>query len=58
MRGVAALRPHLATNYVTEAAKLVLEHPGKVLIVTGFNILSGKAPETTARPAQRPSQAH
>ncbi len=50
VRGVAALRPHLAPDYVTEAAKLVLEHPGKVLIATGFYILSGKAPETDGPP--------
>ncbi len=50
MRGVSKLRPHLSANYVTEAAQLILDHPGKVLIATGFYILSGKAPETDGPP--------
>jgi hypothetical protein len=50
VRGVSALRPHLAPDYVTEAAQLVLDNPGKVLIATGFYILSGKAPETDGPP--------
>lgn len=50
MRGVSKLRPHLPENYVTEAAQLILDHPGKVLIATGFYILSGKAPETDGPP--------
>ncbi len=50
VRGVAALRPHLAKDYVAEAAKLLLANPGKVLVATGFYILSGKAPETDGPP--------
>ncbi len=50
MRGVAALRPHLPADYVTEAAQLILDNPGKALIATGFYILSGKAPETDGPP--------
>jgi len=50
VRNISALRPHLPENYVTEAAQLILDHPGKALIATGFYILSGKAPETDGPP--------
>lgn len=29
-RNISALRPYLPSNYVEEAADLILEHPGKV----------------------------
>jgi|TARA_B110000263_G_scaffold62606_1_gene53840 hypothetical protein len=49
-RNISALRPYLPSNYVEEAADLILEHPGKVLIVTGFYIVYAKAPETDGPP--------
>jgi hypothetical protein len=49
-RNISALRPYLPSNYVEEAADLILEHPGKVLIVTGFYIVYANAPETDGPP--------
>ena len=49
-RNISALRPYLPSNYVEEAADLVLEHPGVVLIVTGFYIVYASAPETDGPP--------
>ena len=49
-RGVSALRPYLAPDFCERAASLVLQHPGAVLIVTGFYIPAGCAPETDGPP--------
>ena len=49
-RGVSFLRPHLPANYAEEAAQLILDNPGTVLIVTGFYILAAGAPETDGPP--------
>ena len=49
-RNMTALRPHLPESYATEAAQLLLDHPGKVLIVSGFYILTAGAPETDGPP--------
>ena len=49
-RGISALRPHLPENFVTEAAEFILEHPKKALIVTGFYVIYGGAPETDGPP--------
>lgn len=49
-RGVSALRPYLAPDFCERSAALVLEHPGTVLIVTGFYIPAGGAPETDGPP--------
>jgi hypothetical protein len=49
-RGMSLLRPHLPQDFATDAAKFVLEHPGKVLILTGFYILSAGATETDGPP--------
>ena len=49
-RNISALRPHLPSNYVDEAADLILAHPGKALIVTGFYIVYASAPETDGPP--------
>ncbi|MBI2165393.1 MAG: DUF4392 domain-containing protein [Chloroflexi bacterium] len=49
-RGISALRPLLPQNFCQEAAKLMLERPGPVLICTGFYILSVGAPETDGPP--------
>lgn len=49
-RGISALREFLPANYIKEAADLVLDHPGKALIVTGFYIAYAGAPETDGPP--------
>ena len=49
-RGVSALRPHLTERYCDDAAGLILDNPGTVLIATGFYILSGRAAETDGPP--------
>jgi hypothetical protein len=49
-RGVSALRPYLAPDFCERSASLVLQHPGTVLIVTGFYIPAGCAPETDGPP--------
>lgn len=49
-RNMTALRPHLSASYATEAAQLLLDHPGRVLIVSGFYILTAGAPETDGPP--------
>ncbi|MBP1634641.1 MAG: hypothetical protein H6Q10_1215 [Acidobacteria bacterium] len=49
-RGVSALRPYLAPDFCERAASLVLRNPGTVLIVTGFYIPAGCAPETDGPP--------
>jgi len=47
---MSSLRPCLPNDYVSDAANLVVEHPGKALIVTGFYILAANAPETDGPP--------
>lgn len=49
-RGINALRPHLPDDFCTQAAQYLLEHPGPVIIVTGFYILMSDAPETDGPP--------
>ena len=40
-RGISALRPYLAPDFCERAASLILDHPGTVLIATGFYIPAG-----------------
>ncbi|HSK08555.1 MAG TPA: DUF4392 domain-containing protein [Vicinamibacterales bacterium] len=49
-RGVSALRPYLAPDFCERAAALVVEHPGTVLIATGFYVPSAGATETDGPP--------
>ena len=49
-RGISELRPHLPSDFCDRAAALVLEHPGTVIIVTGFYILRAGATETDGPP--------
>ena len=49
-RGISALRPHLPAGYIDEAARLILDNPGKALIVTGFYIMWADAPENDGPP--------
>ena len=50
IRGMTALKPHMRENYIERCADLLLEHPGKVFIVTGFYIMLAKATETDGPP--------
>lgn len=49
-RGVSALRPHLAPDFCRQAARLLADHAGLVLITTGFYILKTGTPETDGPP--------
>lgn len=49
-RGVSALRPYMPPDFCERAATLVLDHPGSVLIATGFFIPSAGATETDGPP--------
>lgn len=49
-RGITALRPHLSEDFCTQAARYLLEHPGPVIIATGFYIIMSDAPETDGPP--------
>ena len=45
-RGISALRSHLPSDYCLQTARFVLDHPGPVLIATGFSIPMAQATET------------
>jgi Domain of unknown function (DUF4392) len=45
-RGISALRSHLPPDYCMQAARFILNHPGPVLIATGFSIPMAQATET------------
>jgi len=49
-RGISALRPYLPPDYCERAAALILDHPGTVLIATGFYVPAGSATETDGPP--------
>src|SRR5438105_8418171 len=49
-RGVSALRAHLPADFCRQAAKLLTEPPGTVLVTTGFYILKTGTPETDGPP--------
>ena len=49
-RGVAQLRPYLPVDYCTHAARFALEHPGNVVVATGFYILMSGSAETDGPP--------
>ena len=49
-RGINALRPHLPDDFCAQAARYLLEHPGPVIIATGFYIIMSDAPETDGPP--------
>ncbi len=50
LRGVAALRPYLPSDYCHQAAQYIVDHPGTVAIATGFYILMSGSPETDGPP--------
>ncbi len=49
-RGVAELRPHLPADFCSQAASYIMDHPGDVVIVTGFYVLMTGTPETDGPP--------
>jgi hypothetical protein len=49
-RGISTLRAHLPADFCRDAATLILEHPGDILICSGFYILAAGAPETDGPP--------
>jgi len=49
-RGISALRPHVAPDFCTRAADLILGSPGTAFVVTGFYILDAGASETDGPP--------
>lgn len=49
-RGVSELRPFLPADFCEQAARYVLDHPGRVAIVTGFYILTAGQHETDGPP--------
>lgn len=49
-RGVSGLRPHLPPDFCTQAARLLADSRGTVLVTTGFYILKTGTPETDGPP--------
>ena len=49
-RGVSELRPFLPGDFCDRTARYILEHPGRVAIVTGFYILTAGQHETDGPP--------
>jgi hypothetical protein len=49
-RSMSELRPFLANDFCTQAAKLILNAPGRALIATGFYITRAGASETDGPP--------
>ncbi|PKB73128.1 MAG: hypothetical protein BZY75_03475 [SAR202 cluster bacterium Io17-Chloro-G7] len=49
-RGVAELRSHLPEDFCSQAASYIMDHPGDIVIVTGFYILMTGTPETDGPP--------
>ncbi len=50
LRSISILRQHLPENYCQRAAKVLHDHPGPVMIVTGFYISSLSLTETDGPP--------
>ncbi len=49
-RGISHLRPHLPSDYASQAAQLILDNPGTAIVVTGFYILDAGYAETDGPP--------
>ena len=49
-RGISHLRPHLPSDYASQAAQLILDNPGTAIVVTGFYILDAGFAETDGPP--------
>jgi hypothetical protein len=50
IRGMMALRQHMPDGWLERSAQLLLDHPGKILIATGFYIIRAGEPETDGPP--------
>jgi hypothetical protein len=50
IRGMKALRQHMPDGWMEDSAQLLLDHPGKILIATGFWIIRAQEPETDGPP--------
>jgi len=50
IRGMKALRQYMPDGWLEAAAQLLLDHPGRILIATGFYILRAGEPETDGPP--------
>jgi hypothetical protein len=50
IRGMKALRQHMKEGWLEKSAQLLLDHPGKILIATGFYIIRAQEPETDGPP--------
>ena len=57
-RGVSALRPHVPADFCHQAARLLAERAGVVLITTGFYILKTGTPETDGPPGAVDRRLH
>lgn len=49
-RGLSLLKNHLPSDFCDQASTLIMDHPGTVLITTGFYILAGSGAETDGPP--------
>ena len=49
-RGISALRGYMPADFCRGAASLILDHPGRALVCSGFHILKVGAPETDGPP--------
>ncbi len=49
-RGVSELRPFVPVDFCEQAAQYLLDHPGRVAIITGFYILTAGQHETDGPP--------
>ena len=50
IRGMTALKPHMPSGYMEACADLLLDHSGKIFIITGFYIMAAEATETDGPP--------
>ncbi len=50
IRGMTDLKPHMPERYMERCADLLIDHAGKIFIITGFYIKLAKATETDGPP--------
>ena len=51
IRGISNLESYLKSNFVNNAAKMIIENKGTIFITTGFYIAYANAPETDGPPS-------
>jgi len=49
-RGISGLKPYLPDDFCSQAAQLIVDHPGSAVVCTGFYTLAAGAPETDGPP--------